>query len=104
MPNFHICKVINYRAHDLQCPTGHVQHASVADIQLLMPAEYLVSMVPDINVFRWGFKYINHLKWQSKNVGIVQMVDKNVNIMNGPPDLGSLQSCCPLFTSYIHKI
>ena len=48
MPNFHICKVINDRAYDLQDPAGHVTCVSVADVQLLMPAEYIVSMLPNI--------------------------------------------------------
>ena len=40
MPNFHICKGINNRAYDLQDLTGSVKCAAVADIQLIMPAEY----------------------------------------------------------------
>ena len=41
-PNFRVCKVINDKAYDLQNPTGHVQHAAVANIQLLMPAQCIV--------------------------------------------------------------
>ena len=51
MPNIRICKVANDRAYDLQDQTGHVQHAIVAKIQLLMPAEYIVSMLPDVKAF-----------------------------------------------------
>ena len=49
--SFCICKIINDRAYDLQDPAAHVRHATVADIQLLMPAEYVVSMLPDIKAF-----------------------------------------------------
>ena len=41
MSNDHICKVINDKAHDLQDPYAHVHHTFVADIQLLMPADYI---------------------------------------------------------------
>ena len=55
MTNFHICKVINESAYDLQDPIGHVRYASVVDIQLQMPAKYMLS---DIKAFRWTCKYI----------------------------------------------
>ena len=78
MPDFHICQVINDRAYDLQDPTGHVRCTSVTDIKLLMPAEYIVSMLLDIKAFGWSCKYINDpslmldLKWQNGGVGNVQ--------------------------------
>ena len=51
MPNFCICKVISDRGYDLQDPTGHVRCATVAVIQLLMPAECIFSMLMDIKAF-----------------------------------------------------
>ena len=51
MSNFHICKVINDRPYDLQNPSGHVCHNFVEDIQLLIPAEYIVTLLPDAKVF-----------------------------------------------------
>ena len=48
---FFICKVINDRAYDLQDPTGHFRWTAGTDIQLLMPAEYVVSTLPDIKAF-----------------------------------------------------
>ena len=51
MPKFHSFKIINNRAYDLQDQTGHVGHTSVTDIQLLMPAEYTVNMLPDRKAF-----------------------------------------------------
>ena len=86
MPDFHICKVINNRPYDFEDPTGHVQHASVADIQLLMPAEYIVSMLPNIKAFGQAWKYINvpsmmpDLNWQHNSIGNVQTLDKNLNV------------------------
>ena len=59
VPNFPFCKVINDRAYDLQDPTGHVRCTTVAEIQLLMPAKYIVSMLPDIKAFGCACKYIN---------------------------------------------
>ena len=83
MPDICICKVINDRAYDLQDPTCHVRHASMADIQLLMSAEYIVHILPEIKVFGWGCMYINgpslmaDLKWQISSVGNVQILYKN---------------------------
>ena len=48
LPNFCICKVIDHRPYNLKDPTGHVGWVSLADIPLLMPAEYVVSMFPEI--------------------------------------------------------
>ena len=69
MLHFHICKVNNDRAYDLQDPTGHARCTTLADIQLLMPAEYIVSLSPGIKAFGQECKYINDpsimhdLKW-----------------------------------------
>ena len=51
MANFTIGKVLNDRAHDWQDPSGHVQWTAVADIHLLMPAENIVSSLPDARAF-----------------------------------------------------
>ena len=87
MPNFYVCKMINDKAYDLQDKTCHVRLASVADIHLLMPAEYIISMLPDIKAFRWACKYTNdpsfmhNLYWQKSSVykSIDKNVDENVN-------------------------
>ena len=39
MPNLRICKIINNGTYDLQDPTVHVWHATVAEIQFLIPTE-----------------------------------------------------------------
>ena len=52
MPNFHICKAINDRIYSLQDTTGHVRCTSVANIQLLRPAEYIASMLPGTKTFQ----------------------------------------------------
>ena len=77
-------EIIN-KVYDLQGITVHVRHASVADIQSLMPAEYIVSILPDVKSFRWACKYINEpslmpdLKWQ--NCSVDKSVDKYVHKM-----------------------
>ena len=38
---------LNDRANDLQDPSGHIHCTSVADIQLFLPAEYIVSLLLD---------------------------------------------------------
>ena len=69
MSNIRICKVINPRAYDLQDPSSHICCTTVADIQLLMSAEYIVSLLPDTIAFGRTCKYINDpflipdLKW-----------------------------------------
>ena len=40
--------------YDLQDPAGHVQCATVADVQLLMPAEYIVYILTHVKAFGWG--------------------------------------------------
>ena len=51
MPNFCICEVINDRAYNLWDLTDHVRLTSVADIQLLMPTEYIVNILQDMKTF-----------------------------------------------------
>ena len=51
IPTFRSFKVINERLCDLQEPTGCVRYAALADIQLFMPAEYIVSMSSDETAF-----------------------------------------------------
>ena len=46
MLNFHVCRVFNDRVYDLQDPAGHIKCASLADIQLLKPAEFIVIVLP----------------------------------------------------------
>ena len=78
MPNACICKLINDGAYDLQNTTGHVRCASVAGIRLLMPLEYIVSMLPVIKVFRWAWKYINDPSLIPDLKGQNSSIDKNV--------------------------
>ena len=47
MSNFCIGKIINGRLYDLQAPSGDICHASVANIQLLMQAEYIGRLLQD---------------------------------------------------------
>ena len=81
MPNFHLCQVITDRVYDLQDLTTHVGCVTIADNQLLIPAEYIVGMLTDIKAFGWTCKSINDpslmpgLKWQNNNVGNVETLD-----------------------------
>ena len=85
MPNLHICKVKNEKGYDLQDPAGHIQHATVPDIQLLMPAECIVSMLLNVRAFRWACKYINDpflmpdLQQQDRDQNDIQKLDQNPN-------------------------
>ena len=86
MPNFCICEVINDRAYDIQDPTCHVRYVAVVGIQLIMPVEYIFSILPDIKTFGWACKYINDSClmpdqiWQYSTVGNAQTLDQNVNV------------------------
>ena len=78
--------VINDRAYDLQNPSGHIKCASVADMQLLMPARYTVSISINMKGFGWACKYINDplmpdLNWQHSSMENVQTLDKNINVI-----------------------
>ena len=57
--NFHICKVINERVYGLQVLCGYICQALVADIQLLLPVEYIVSFLLDTKAFERSHKYVN---------------------------------------------
>ena len=62
--------------------TGHVRHATVADILLLMLAEYIVSNLQGIKEFRLACKYIDDpsfipdLKLQNGDQNSVQKLDQ----------------------------
>ena len=58
---------------------GHVRHVAIAGIQMFVPAEYIVSMLPDERAFGQTCKYINDpffmpgLNWSN----IDQNIQKN---------------------------
>ena len=76
--------VFNDRTYDLHDPIGHIRWPSLADIQLLMPAKYRVSLLLDIKAFGWACKYTNDpslmpdLKREKSSEGNVQTLDTNV--------------------------
>ena len=78
-------KVINDIAYNLKDPTCHIRHANVADIHLLMPAGYTVSMLADIKALGWVCKYTNDpffmpdLKWQNSNPSNVWKIDQTAD-------------------------
>ena len=51
----------------------HIWYAVVTDINLLIPAEYIISFLPDTKTFGRACKYINdpflmmNLKWKNPN-------------------------------------
>ena len=57
--NFHIFKVINDKEFDLLNSSMHACQAIVADIQLLLPAEYNINFLHDAKAFYTACKYIN---------------------------------------------
>ena len=85
MSSFYIWKIINEKAYNLQDLTDHVRCAAVADIQLLISAEYIVSMLPDIKAFGLVCKHINvpslmpDLRLQDKDHSYVQKLNKHLN-------------------------
>ena len=54
MFNLHTCEIINHRAYNLQDPLLHF----LAGIQLFMPAEYMVHLLPDTKAFGRVHGYI----------------------------------------------
>ena len=58
MSNFHIYKVINYRAYDLQDPSGYVSCTAVADIHSLIPPEYIHSTLPTMKKYMQRFCFV----------------------------------------------
>ena len=58
------CKVFvkfpHLQGNQIQDTTEHVRQVSVADIQLLLPAEHIVSPLLNDKAFERTFKFINH--------------------------------------------
>ena len=48
---------------DLQGPSGQVQQAAIADIHLLVYAEYIASLLPNVRAFWRECKYINDVSF-----------------------------------------
>ena len=85
MTNFRMCKIIHDRIYDLQNPSGHVWCLALAGIQLLMPAEYIVSLLPDkIEIWR-TCRYINdpsimpNLNWSDPDQKQREKSTRNLN-------------------------
>ena len=57
--NFHVHKASNDKAYDLESPTVYDRCSSASYIQLVIPVEYIVGMLPDVNAFGRACKYIN---------------------------------------------
>ena len=58
--SFRICKNILDKAFDVQYSTGTVRQVSIQLLQLLHPAEHMLTNLPDMTSFGCTVKYINH--------------------------------------------
>ena len=78
-PKFCMCKVINDRAYDLQDQADHDRHAVVADMQLLMPAEYIINMLANVKYLdKHANIYMNPPLYQIYNVEtVIKLMYKN---------------------------
>ena len=47
IPEVHLCKIINDHAFDLWDAIGQINHTSIANIYLLLQAEYIGSLLHD---------------------------------------------------------
>ena len=76
--NFQIYNIINDSALELEDTFDQICCASAADIEVLLPAEYVFSQVPDDNGFGRACKYINDpnfmldLNWNVPSTTIVK--------------------------------
>ena len=59
-PSSRICKKISDTPFDVQDSTGKVRWVSIPHLQLLHPAEHMLTNLPDITSFGHTTKYINH--------------------------------------------
>ena len=59
-PSFRICKKISDKAFDIQNSAGKVRWVSIQHLQLLYPAEYVFTNLPDKTSFGCTTKYINY--------------------------------------------
>ena len=57
-PSFRICKKISDKDFDIQDNSGKVKHVSMQHLQLLHPAEHVLTNLPGITSFGCTTKYI----------------------------------------------
>ena len=59
-PSYKIIKRIGDKSFDVQGPTGEVKRVSAWQLQFMYPAEYYVTVLPQMEMFGRTAKFINH--------------------------------------------
>ena len=59
VPNFRIVRLIGTRQLEVSDLTGRLRRVNVSDIHKILPADFIVSCIPDKQVFARKGKYIN---------------------------------------------
>ena len=59
IPNFIVLHMIGSRQLEVSDPTGRIRKVSVYDVHKTLPSDFIVSSIPDEQVFGRRGKYIN---------------------------------------------
>ena len=59
-PTFRVVKLIGTRQLEAPNPTGRLQKVNILDVHKIIPADFIVSCLPDKQVFARKGKYINY--------------------------------------------
>ena len=59
VPNFRVVKVIGTRQLEVADPTGRLRKINISDFHKILAADFIVSCIPDEQVFSRKGKYIN---------------------------------------------
>ena len=59
IPNFRIIRLIGTRQLKVSDPTGRLKKVNICDVHKSLPSEFMVSCIPDEQVFDRKGKYIN---------------------------------------------
>ena len=71
--NYRVVKLVGTRQLEVSDPTGRLRKVNISDVHKILPADFIVSCIPDDQVFARKGKYINdpHLL---KEVSVIDAV------------------------------
>ena len=60
IPNFRIVRLIGTRQQEVYDPTGRLRKVNICDVHKILPSEFIVSFIPDEQIFAREGKYITN--------------------------------------------
>ena len=62
VPNYRVVRLMGTRQLEVSDPTGRLRKLNISDVHKVIPADFIVSCIPDKQLFAWKGKYINDQK------------------------------------------